>query len=1187
MLTRAQLCTLLGLILAAAPVMYAQTTYTWTGAGLNGNVSTAANWLGGVAPTGLSTDILVFGNSPQQNVNFNNSLTVGNIAFTGTAMSYYLNGNDSYVLTLAGGVTTSPAYSYYGVFNGSLPLVLTSGSHPFNVEGSAIYLWGNISGSGSIVMSSTDSLTLGSDNTFGGGLTVASGTLYLSRSSTSEGSTIISGPVGTGTLTLQGGTTLSPAYYSGDVTLANNLSLGDKVTFGSGYSFASNSGESLTLTGIVTTTLNNIATHLAPDLTLFIKGTLDGPVGTSITFDNGTANRGGAVVLAGTTTNHITSLTANSAGIVFAAPTAIPAPGGTIQALNGGYVSVGILDPAYIPSAVTVLSRITDKANFNGTFGFDTDPALTAPPPFSEALVFSGFVNPDFRIGSASTAVLASSATITPPGNNYRFGGGNGLLRVESNLSDNVATPRTLTVSSPNGDSLTLWLAGTNTFTGGITLDNSLLRIANANALPTTGNIIIPSASLGYLGFDYDLAPTALAAVGARIASESGTLVLGFDSTSPASPRLIESSINLATAEFPASTVLGTSTNLTLSSTITITPAGDVTAPWRFAAVKHGSLTVASLLDGTRGVEIGLPFTGGNGGYDSNNFGPNNVTLTGANTYSGGTTLFDGVLHLTTSSTSLAGVIQFGPLGTGPVTIDASATNVSLQPDPSGAPTPITITLDNPIAVNTIVSVGDDGNGNTLVLNGPVSGPAGLTVIGNLTLNNAASTYGSTYGGIYGGTQLQTGTLTFGASSVTSLGTIISGPLGIGQLTVSSGSGSPALRAGGPGLVLANPIEIDVQNVLIGGANAFTLAGPISSWGGIQKDGTFTLTLGGNNTFTGQMHINEGSVAFTTDTAAGGGALAFGLPTSGNPSATFTSAAPTIYGLQSETANVSVNLAADSKLTINQYSDATYSGTITGTGASLVKIGSAKLALYGNSNYTGGTTITQGQLVAGSNHALGTNTVTINGGSLGIANDVALPNTISFGASGGTLGGSGTIGSNITVGSNVALAPGDSPGTLTFTGNLTWASGGSYNLEIVSAAGNVPGTSYDTIVIASTGSLTITANSGGKFNLDLLSLSSTSTAGNIVDFNPGNSYSWQIASSTNAISGFSAGAFNIDTTGFTNPLNGGFFNVSPGGPGGNTALFLNFTPVPEPSTWALLIVGTGAVLFPALRRRRS
>jgi hypothetical protein len=76
-----------------------------------------------------------------------------------------------------------------------------------------------------------------------------------------------------------------------------------------------------------------------------------------------------------------------------------------------------------------------------------------------------------------------------------------------------------------------------------------------------------------------------------------------------------------------------------------------------------------------------------------------------------------------------------------------------------------------------------------------------------------------------------------------------------------------------------------------------------------------------------------------------------------------------------------------------------------------------------------------------------------------------------------------------------------------------------------------------------------------------------------------------IANST-GITGFAVNKFLIDGTNFTNPLNGGTFSIVQGTSGGLQALFLNFTPVPEPSTYALLAVGLGSLLLPAIRRRQ-
>jgi hypothetical protein len=152
-------------------------------------------------------------------------------------------------------------------------------------------------------------------------------------------------------------------------------------------------------------------------------------------------------------------------------------------------------------------------------------------------------------------------------------------------------------------------------------------------------------------------------------------------------------------------------------------------------------------------------------------------------------------------------------------------------------------------------------------------------------------------------------------------------------------------------------------------------------------------------------------------------------------------------------------------------------------------------------------------------------------------------------------------------------------GFLTFTGGFTMAQSGTYNIDVQSATG-ARGTGYDTIDV--TGGLVFNATLGNPFTLSLHSLDTNGNPGyDVSDFVNTNGYSWLIAHSDN-LSGFNANNVTIDTTGFTNNLGIGGFSV---GVVGND-IFLNFSPVPEPSTYALLGLGLGAVLFPALRRRR-
>src|ERR1019366_4092478 len=88
-------------------------------------------------------------------------------------------------------------------------------------------------GNGSLVLASyyNSSNNTFTTNTYSGGTVVSAGTLYLGGGSTVaiSGSTVLSGPVGTGTLTLLSGSALAP--YGSNVTIPNAVSLADNVTF--------------------------------------------------------------------------------------------------------------------------------------------------------------------------------------------------------------------------------------------------------------------------------------------------------------------------------------------------------------------------------------------------------------------------------------------------------------------------------------------------------------------------------------------------------------------------------------------------------------------------------------------------------------------------------------------------------------------------------------------------------------------------------------------------------------------------------------------------------------------------------------------------------------------------------------------------------------------------------------------
>lgn len=119
---------------------------------------------------------------------------------------------------------------------------------------------------------------------------------------------------------------------------------------------------------------------------------------------------------------------------------------------------------------------------------------------------------------------------------------------------------------------------------------------------------------------------------------------------------------------------------------------------------------------------------------------------------------------------------------------------------------------------------------------------------------------------------------------------------------------------------------------------------------------------------------------------------------------------------------------------------------------------------------------------------------------------------------------------------------------------------------------------FDQITI--TGSLDLTGGAGA-YNLDIYSLTAGNVAGDVPNFSELNT-SWTILTATGGITNFDAGNWAILDTNFTSdPAWAGTWSVSQSG----NDLMLNYTAVPEPGTFALVVAGLSVVGW--LRRRRT
>ena len=345
---------------------------------------------------------------------------------------------------------------------------------------------------------------------------------------------------------------------------------------------------------------------------------------------------------------------------------------------------------------------------------------------------------------------------------------------------------------------------------------------------------------------------------------------------------------------------------------------------------------------------------------------------------------------------------------------------------------------------------------------------------------------------------------------------------------------------------------------------------------------TFSLTGG---TFTATNFQSLVAAASSSATITLGGSAQVVLPAFPVPAGTanltfdFTTgslapqAASAVYlrGMTaaSLTANgANFNVASGKDITIGQsFADAS------GAAGTLRKTGVGALTLTNTSTYSGATTVSNGTLL-------------VNG-------VIASPVTVIAGA---TLGGNGTINGSVTL--NGTVSPGTSVGTLT-TGNETWNGGATNRFEISSATNSA---GRDLLNIS--GTLNVQATAGSKFAVKLVSMTNTTTAGRVPDFQTTNSYTWVVATASGGILNFDASKFAIDASSFSNaytgvfsvalqgnnlvvnylppptiisygPLSGGSFPLTFSGPSGQSYTVLTSTNVALPlASWTVLTSGT-------------
>jgi autotransporter-associated beta strand protein len=452
---------------------------------------------------------------------------------------------------------------------------------------------------------------------------------------------------------------------------------------------------------------------------------------------------------------------------------------------------------------------------------------------------------------------------------------------------------------------------------------------------------------------------------------------------------------------------IGTTANITgttitdiISLDIILNANSTITTRQLSPSVQH-NLTISGIISETGGARTLTKSESGT------------LILSGANTYTGLTTVSAGTLTLSGNRTvnTTAGYEIFG-VGTQTLNIQNGNYTIggNFRMGGSGGAATVnhsagTITILSGSGLNMGIT---SGSGGSAIYN--LSG--GSLTTGSISMGansgSAASSFISTIA-VSGTGALTVGTLRIGRyDSAGSFNTTSTFNQTAGATTVTTLAlgGNSANATNSTGSIIANLnltggtfTATNIASLSAGGAT--TISNANSSF--INIGGTAQVTLG---TFGSIVKGQNSTATITFDSGATGFLAPVTNSTTYMPTGTFTRAFLTANG-----ANFNVGSGKD--ITIGQVLE-----NASGASGTLTKSGVGLLTLLGNNTYTGATTVSTGTLLVnnGTGSATGTGTVAV--------------------VAGATLGGSGAIAGATTIGG--ILAPGNSIGTLTVANDVIW-----------------------------------------------------------------------------------------------------------------------------------------------------